>query len=124
MKMKKMLMGLVAVSVMMLGACSDTEEVKDNSKKAKEEEVVKDSGNDVVAPQEDTEATEEGGSEILTETGETKSLEGIGDVTFLKEVYPSDTITMGPLNVKVEAVKLFKVEDIDPTFKDAVELYG
>ncbi|AMB18808.1 hypothetical protein BH780_gp225 [Bacillus phage Eldridge] len=80
-----------------------------------------------VAPPAEDEApgsTEGDNSEIIKSVGETKYLSGVGDVTLLNEAYPSDTITMGPLNVKVEAIKVFKVENPDPSFKEHVDYMG
>lgn len=68
---------------------------------------------------EDTEQTTDG----VPSVGETEHNSSLGDLTLLKEVYPDDPLYLDPMNVKVNAIKVFKVENPEVSFKADIERY-
>ncbi|AIW03620.1 hypothetical protein CPT_Moonbeam222 [Bacillus phage Moonbeam] len=54
---------------------------------------------------------------------ESKYVEGIGTLTVVKDIYPEETITLNQMSATVNAIKIFRVDDPEGSFKADIERY-
>lgn len=54
---------------------------------------------------------------------ESKYVEGIGTLTVVKDIYPEDTITLDQMSTTVNAIKIFRVDNPEGSFKADIERY-
>lgn len=87
-------------------------------------DIVKDTGTRAAEDTEQvTDTNSDSDSSSSPSVGETETDTVLGDLTLLKEVYPDSPIYLDPMNVQVNAIKVFKVENPEVSFKADIERY-
>jgi len=72
---------------------------------------------------EDTEQVTDTESSSSPSDNESKYVEGIGTLTVVKDIYPEETITLDQMSTTVNAIKIFRVDNPEGSFKADIERY-
>lgn len=69
----------------------------------------------------DTEQVTAAEEDTTQEASDTKYVEGIGDLTLIKGIYPDDALSIDPLGVAISGIKVFRVDNPEASLKSDIE---
>ena len=85
-------------------------------------DIVNDTGTRAAEDTEQVTDTESDSSSSPSDN-ESKYVEGIGTLTVVKDIYPEETITLDQMSTTINAIKIFRVDNPEGSFKADIERY-